>query len=100
MDPMDLVNGLNEHADMEKPVIDKKQVYRWLDGQWPNDEARLRIANVLDLRDLETGDPDPDLLLTHPAQDWMARRLKGQPPEEVERLKELFDLALPRKTGS
>jgi hypothetical protein len=99
MSPMDLVNGLNDVASMDTPVIDKSQVYRWLKGQLPQRATQFRIAEALQLRD-EHGDPDPELLLTDPALAWIARKVKNRPQEEVERMKEIIELAFPSRTGT
>lgn len=97
MKPMEFMNAWNElHPDQ---IIDKSQVYRWLKGQLPRPESMLRIAAILHLEH-EDGSPDPDALLRHPDNDWFARKLKGRPREEIERIKQVIDAAFPDKTGT
>jgi len=88
---MDLLDALNE-AEMARQPIDKSQVYRWMRGQLPQPDMQVRIAGVLEI--------DPEALLRHPTDDWMARKLRGRPKEEVERIKQMIDLAFPDKTGT
>jgi len=98
MEPMDLVNVLNE-AEPERP-LDKTHVYRWLRGTLPHIETQIRIAAALELRDPETGEPNPELMMTHPAQVWIARKVQGRPKEDVERLRQMIELAFPDRTGT
>lgn len=95
MEPMDLLNALNDAASMDQPPIDKSQVYRWISGNKPQARFEQRIAAALNLLDPETGDPDPQMLLSHPAQVWIARKIQGRPPEEINRIRQMVDLAFP-----
>jgi hypothetical protein len=97
MEPTDLVRVLNEPEDMETP-IDKSQVYRWIKGQLPHGQTLTRIAAALELLNFETGEPDPELLLAHPSQDWIARKFKDRDHQEYERMKQMLDLAFPDRT--
>ena len=99
MDPMDLVNRLNE-ADPYAPMIDKSQVYRWLKGQMPQPPMQERIAAALEIVDVETGEPDSSGILRHPDFDWFARKMQGRDEDELKRLKQMVDLAFPTKTGT
>lgn len=94
----DLVKALNEPDN--ETYIDKAQVYRWLKGQLPQRRMQLRIAAALALTDTETGDPIPELLSRHPAEDWIARKLQGKSPEDIERVKQAIELILPDRTGT
>lgn len=86
---------------MDVKPTDKSQVYRWLDGQLPHLPTQIRIAAALKLHDLETGEPDPELLLVHPAHTWLARKLKGRDATEVTKLRQMIDIAFPdKKTGT
>lgn len=100
MDPMDLVNALNEAEDMSEAPIDKSQIYKWLKGQLPHAPTQLRIAAALELLNFETGQPDPELLLAHPSQDWIARKFKDRSTADFERAKQMLELAFPDKTGT
>lgn len=99
MDPMDLLNSLNE-ADTSLPPVDKSQVYRWLKGQLPQPHMQARVAGALSILDPETGEPDPEGILRDPHIDWVARRLKGRSRDDIERVKQAIDLVLPPKTGT
>lgn len=94
MTPMGLLNSLNDAANMDTAVIDKSQVYRWLKGQLPQRATQIRIAAALQLLD-ENGNPDPELLTTDPAVAWVATRVKGRSKEEIQKVKEFLDWALP-----
>jgi len=100
MTAMELLDLLNEAAGMDPIVIDKSQVYRWLKGQLPHRQTQIRIADALQLVDKDTGEPDPERLLTHPAQDWIARKVSKLEPTEIERMKELISIAFPDRTGT
>ena len=99
MGPMDLLNALNEAASMDTPLIDKSQVYRWMKGQLPHPPTQIRIAAALELVDPETGDPDPERLQHHPDSDWFIRITHGRPREDIERIKQMIELAMPKRTG-
>lgn len=98
MDPMELVRALNEPEDADP--IDKSQVYKWLKGQLPHGPTLIRIAAALELLNVETGEPDPERLLAHPSQDWIARKVKGLPKEEADSVRQMLDLWLARRTGT
>lgn len=98
MKPADLVAALNEPAS-EKYVY-KSQVYRWIKGQLPQRPTQIRIAAALSLTDPETGEPMPELLTRHPAEDWIARKLRGKSDEDVDRMKQAIELLFPDRTGT
>lgn len=100
MEPMELLDALNEAASMESPIIDKSQVYRWLKGALPHPPTQIRIAAALELLDPETGEPDPQMLMVHPAQVWMALKIRGRSQDDIERMKQMIDLAFPSRTGT
>jgi hypothetical protein len=99
MDPMDLLNKLNE-ADTSLPYVEKSQVYRWLKGQLPQLPMQIRIAGALEIVDIETGEPDPDGLMRHPDLDWFARKLQHSDEEDIKRLKAIVELTLQPRTGT
>lgn len=94
----DLVKALNEPAN--ETYIDKSQIYRWLKGQLPQRGTQIRVAAALRLSDPETGEPAPEMLMRHPAEDWIARKLRDKSPEDIERAKQAIELVLPDKTGT
>jgi len=100
IDPMDLVRALNEPEDMSEAPVDKSQVYRWIKGQLPQGKTLIRLAAVLELLDVETGEPDPELLISHPNQSWIAMRVKDLPKEEVDTVKKMLDLWLVRRASN
>lgn len=97
MEPMDLYDVLNQSESAS--YIDKSQVYRWLGGQLPQRATQIRIAAALELLD-DTGEPDPEMLTTHPAQSWIARKVSKLDPDDIERMKEIISLAFPDRTGT
>jgi hypothetical protein len=97
MSAMELLDALNEPAGMDPQIIDKSQVYRWLKGQLPHHATQRRIAETLGLVDNDTGEPDPKLLMTHPAQVWIARKVSGLEPEDIDRLKTIIETVFPEK---
>lgn len=99
MDAMDLLRALNE-ADTSLPAVDKSQVYRWLKGQLPQHHMQTRIAGALSIVDVETGDADPAGIFRDPNLDWFARKMQGRDKDEVNRLKQMVELAFPSKTGT
>lgn len=98
MDPMDLLNALNE-SGAEEP-IQKSQVYRWLKGQLPHKPTQIRIAAVLNLLDIESGEPAPELLMRKPEEVWFALKIRNRSEEERERIKQMIELAFPDRTGT
>lgn len=100
MDPMEFLDAINEGAGMEVSIIDKSQVYRWLKGQLPQKKTQMRIAAALGLLDIETNAPDPEMLLAHPAQIWIAGKLKGRSRDEINRVKQAVEAVLPTRTGT
>lgn len=99
MTAMDLLDALNEAAGMDPQVIDKSQVYRWLKGQLPQRRTQERIAAALNLLDKDTGEPAPQLLMTHPAQEWIAQKVSGLDPKDLVRMKTIIETAFP-STGT
>lgn len=87
MEPMDLVNALNESGQYE--YLDKTQVYRWLRGTLPQPENQRRIEAELRIEE--------NALLRHPDQDWLAEFFAGRQKEETERIKQAMELAWPKK---
>lgn len=98
MEPMEFLAALNE--DPELPAIDKSQVYRWIKGQTPQRVMLPRIARVLSILAIDTDEPDPYGIFRDPDLDWIARRLRGQDRDDVERIKAMIDLAVPLRKAS
>lgn len=83
IEPADLVEALD---------VDKSQVYRWIKGQLPQPKYQERIAAMFEL--------EPEALLRHPDDDWMARFFEGRDIAERERIKKAMELSWPLKTGT
>lgn len=96
MTVMDLLRLLNDSATEDEGIVDKSQVYRWIKGQLPHGPTAIRIASVLNLKDA-SGNPDPELLLAHPSQAWLAARTKDLDGDEANRLRGIVENAFPRK---
>jgi hypothetical protein len=79
---MDLVRLLNE-PESALP-IDKKQVYRWLEGKMPHKDTLDRIAAALRLE-------SPEDLFRHPDEIWIRQLLKDKSDEERERIKAMVE---------
>lgn len=69
--------------------VEKSQVYRWLKGQMPGPAHQERVAAVLQI--------EPEALLRHPDDDWVARFLDGRDKDEVLRIKATLESAFPKK---
>ena len=69
--------------------VEKSQVYRWLKGQLPGPSHQERIAAALEI--------DPEALLRHPDDDWVARFLDGRSQDEIQRIKITLESAFPKK---
>lgn len=90
MKPMDLHRLLNETES--EPFIDKKQVYRWLDGALPHPATQARIAAALGLDSAED-------LMRNPTEDWIARFLRDRSDEELEHIKQSLEVTFPKRAG-
>lgn len=88
--PADLVDLLNDpDRPMDLEEIGKSQVYRWLSGQLPQPATQLRVADVLGI--------EPEALLRHPDDDWVAKFMKDRDAEEIQRIKNTLENAFPKK---
>lgn len=88
--PADLVEMLNDpDRSMDLEEIGKSQVYRWLGGQLPQPATQLRLADALGI--------EPEALLRHPDDDWVARFMDGRSQDEINRIKATLENAFPKK---
>lgn len=69
--------------------VEKSQVYRWLKGQMPGPAHQERVAAALEI--------EPEALLRHPDDDWVARFLDGRSQDEIQRIKTTLESAFPKK---
>jgi hypothetical protein len=101
MEPADLIKGLNDPDRFsDLGFVDKSQVYRWLKGQMPGRDMQARLAAALEIRDPETGEPDPDGIMRHPDHDWLHRKFESLSEDEIKRLKNMVELAFPTRSGT
>jgi len=91
MEPMELVRLLNE-PESTTP-IDKKQVYRWLEGKMPHTDTLSRIAAALELS-------GPEDLFRHPDEIWIRQLLDDKTDEERARIKATLLTAFPAKRAA
>lgn len=91
LEPMDLVRLLNEPENAEP--VDKKQVYRWLEGKMPHTATLARIAAALHL-------DEPEDLFRHPDEIWIRQLMHGRTDEERDRIKATLMAAFPVRKAS
>lgn len=72
---------------------DKGLVSRWLKAVEPSTPGPA----YQDALRAELQIEDPEGIFRHPDDDWMARFLRGRPPEEVDRIKATLEAAFPRR---
>lgn len=84
---VDLLNDPDRSMDLNE--VEKSQVYRWLKGQMPHAAQQERIAAVLEI--------DPEALLRHPDDDWVAKFMKDRDAEEIQRIKNTLENAFPKR---
>ncbi len=82
--------GLSQAEFAEEIGADKSQVSRWFKGQSPGKEWQERLAAYFDCEEEE--------LFRHPDDDWMARLLRGRGADEIERIRQMIEIAFPRKS--
>jgi transcriptional regulator with XRE-family HTH domain len=84
--------GFERQADLAEELnADKSLVSRWYAGATPNREYQEKLAALFYC--------DRESLFRHPDDDWLSRFLQGRTRDEVEKIKQLLELAFPR-TGT
>jgi transcriptional regulator with XRE-family HTH domain len=84
--------GFARQADLAEELhADKSLVSRWYGGATPSREYQEKLAAVFHC--------ERESLFRHPDDDWLSRFLQGRPRDEVEKIKQLLELAFPR-TGT
>ena len=80
-------------ADIAREIgADKSVVSRWFNGTTPGVEWQTKLAALFQL-------DDPEALFRHPDEDWISRFFANRKREEVEKMKQMLELAFPR-TGT
>lgn len=72
--------------------VDKSVVSRWYNGASPMRDSQERLAALFHI--------EPESLFRHPDDDWIARFFKNRSREEIERMKQMLELAFPPRTGT
>lgn len=86
------VRGYSQ-AELAKELdVDKSQASRWFAGQLPQPRFQEMIAQLFEI--------EPEALLRHPDNDWLARFFEGRKADERERIKKTIEAAFPRSTGT
>lgn len=76
-------------ADVVRALdVDKGLVSKWFNGAVPEPKNLLRLAEMFGLD--EAGS-----LFRHPDDDWIARFLRGRKRDEIDRAKQMLELAFP-----
>lgn len=87
MTAAELIDELN--AADQYPPVDRSTVYRWLQGQLPRPDQQARLAAFFGI--------EPEALLRHPDQDWLASFFEGRQKEERDRIKQAMELSWPKR---
>lgn len=82
--------GMDQADIVREAGIDKGTVWRWFAGAVPRHEHLVMLVELFALA-------EPNDLFMHPNNDWLARRLRGADPQDIERAKALLDIMLSRK---
>lgn len=80
-------------ADVARELgVDKGLVSRWFAGQLPKTHNIAALAALLDI--------EPNMLFRHPDEDWLASFFRSRSNEDLERAKQVLDLAFPKRDGT
>lgn len=86
------LRGLSQ-ADLARELgADKSVVSRWFSGTSPSVEYQERLAALFHT--------DPESLFRHPDDDWISRFFRDRDREEIEKMKQMLEIAFPRRTGT
>jgi transcriptional regulator with XRE-family HTH domain len=82
--------ALESQADLAKEIgADKSLVSRWYGGATPSQEWQDKLAAALHC--------ERESLFRHPDDDWLSRFFKDRDRDEVERIKQMLEIAFPLK---
>lgn len=80
-------------ADLAREIgADKSVVSRWFNGTTPGLEWQEKLAALFAC--------EPESLFRHPNDDWFAKFFADRKQEEIEKMKQMLELAFPKKTGT
>lgn len=84
--------GLSQAELGRELGADKSVVSRWFKGSTPSLDWQLRLAALFGV--------ERESLFRHPDDDWLARFFRGRSLEEIEKMKQMLELAFPKRTGT
>jgi transcriptional regulator with XRE-family HTH domain len=85
------VRNLNQ-ADLARELgADKSVVSRWFSGTTPGVEWQNKLADLFHC--------EPESLFRHPDDDWLARFFEHRTREEIDKMKQMLELAFPHKSS-
>jgi transcriptional regulator with XRE-family HTH domain len=77
-------------ADLARELgADKSVISRWFAGSTPGTEWQQRLADLFEI--------EPESLFRSPDDDWLARFFAGRQRDEIERIKQMLEVAFPTK---
>lgn len=80
-------------ADLARELgADKSVVSRWFKGSTPSLDWQKRLSALFRC--------ERESLFRHPDDDWLSRFFKDRTAEEVEKMKQMLELAFPKRTGT
>lgn len=74
--------------------IDKSLISRWInDGIVPGDRHLQTLANFF----AQEEGADPEMMLRHPEDEWLTRRLRQADADEKRRMRQLLEAVFPQR---
>lgn len=71
---------------------DKSVVSRWYRGTSPTTDYQKKLSALFHC--------DEEALFRHPDDDWITRFFRDRKREEIEKIKQMLEIAFPRKDGT
>jgi transcriptional regulator with XRE-family HTH domain len=80
-------------ADLARELdADKSVISRWFSGSTPSLEYQERLAALFAC--------EPASLFRHPDDDWLSRFFTRRSREEIDKMKQMLEIAFPQKNGT